>query len=557
MKTQNLKWSMIVLLVLVLALAACSGGAVKPKLTISASNLGNVVENQELQFQVIATDDKGVTRIELAVDDAIVAVANVDPAQKSVTVPITWKALGGQHTVTARALDTDNLLSDPATMPVTIAFATAPTPTTAPKPTTAAPTAVATVVPTTVAPVPTTVACVNAVTFVADVNFPDGTPVVPNQAFNKTWRIRNTGTCAWDNTYQLVRIAGEKMSAAEAYPLPTTAPGNTGDATIAMTAPAAAGSHESRWELRDASGKAFGWVLVKVTTVIPAPPVAAIISPANGFSYVNGTSAKISYSGTSNYTEITSIALYANGQLLATTPARTPSRQLTGSFDWKPGVGNYDLYVIATDLNGAKTTSAHVTGSITQPAPTCQLAVNFHADRTSITAGETTTVRWDVECANAIYLDGQGVTGHDGRNVAPRSNTTYTLRVVKKDNTTADFYVTINVGAAPVPTAVPTAVPQPTRRNVSGTWVSGQVSIELMEALGCSGTDCGVQGRLLISHGVATPEIDNVSGSINVYSGAMSLVVQRPGASGISCNLAANSASMTCSGSFGTLTFTK
>ena len=33
--------------------------------------------------------------------------------------------------------------------------------------------------------------------FVRDVNYPDGTYVVPGTSFTKTWRLRNVGTQAW------------------------------------------------------------------------------------------------------------------------------------------------------------------------------------------------------------------------------------------------------------------------------------------------------------------------------------------------------------------------
>jgi hypothetical protein len=55
--------------------------------------------------------------------------------------------------------------------------------------------------------------------------------------------------------------------------------------------------------------------------------------------------------------------------------------------------------------------------------------VNFWADRTSLQQGECTTLHWDVEGAQAVYFDGEGVGGHDARERCPAETTAYRLRV--------------------------------------------------------------------------------------------------------------------------------
>ncbi len=58
-----------------------------------------------------------------------------------------------------------------------------------------------------------------------------------------------------------------------------------------------------------------------------------------------------------------------------------------------------------------------------------QPSIDFRADSTSLSySGECTTLRWDVENVRSLFLDGQGVVGHDSRQVCPVSTTTYTLR---------------------------------------------------------------------------------------------------------------------------------
>jgi len=77
--------------------------------------------------------------------------------------------------------------------------------------------------------------------------------------------------------------------------------------------------------------------------------------------------------------------------------------------------------------------------------PPCIPAIDFRVDDTNIAAGDHTTLRWDVECVQAVFLDGAPVVGHDTRVVSPPSTTTYTLRVIRQDSTTVDRQVTVNV----------------------------------------------------------------------------------------------------------------
>jgi hypothetical protein len=84
--------------------------------------------------------------------------------------------------------------------------------------------------------------------------------------------------------------------------------------------------------------------------------------------------------------------------------------------------------------------------------------VNFRVERDNITAGECTTLHWDVEHATAVYLNGAGVVGHGTQQVCPTNTTTYNLRV-EAPSGNVDRNVTVNV-SAPVDTTPP-PVPSP------------------------------------------------------------------------------------------------
>lgn len=446
-------------------------------------------------------------------------------------------------TRSARAINADNVISDPDTLVVVATGAPGP-----------APTGMPTAVPTAVIPTPGPGPCANNAAFIADVTVPDGTSFQPNQQFNKIWRVQNVGSCTWNPKYQLSSIGGERMTNLTQVPVPSNiTPGQTVDLLIAMTAPPTGGAHSGQWQLRDENGAQFGPVLTaKINTIVPVPPPqAAVTSPGAGFQFTSGTVVRITFQGVGN-TELSSVSLYINNTLVNKATSRNATRTITGVYDWQPGVGSYTLHAVATDIQGQSTTSAKITGMIIQPQPQCQLYVNFRADRYTINVGEHTTLRWDVECANAVYLNGQGVTGHEARDVAPNNTTVYTLRSIKKDGSPDDRTITINVNQAPQPT------PVPVRRNVSGTWHAGDYSVELQEALGCPSVECGISGRMIHQIGTTTPQIVNVRGTFNTSSGAVSWAAEIPGGQSFSGTVSADSRTMsgTLSG-VGALTFTK
>jgi hypothetical protein len=67
---------------------------------------------------------------------------------------------------------------------------------------------------------------------------------------------------------------------------------------------------------------------------------------------------------------------------------------------------------------------------------------------TSLVQGECTTLRWDVEYATAVSLNGGGVAGHGTQQVCPDSTTTYDLHV-EAPSGNVDRSVTVNVSAPP------------------------------------------------------------------------------------------------------------
>jgi len=101
--------------------------------------------------------------------------------------------------------------------------------------------------------------CTNKALFIEDVSIPDGTILISGQVFTKTWRLRNIGSCSWDEDYALVLVDGEPMNAPESIEIPSVVnPGDDIELSVTMTAPTDPGAYEAAWKLRNQEGVVFG-----------------------------------------------------------------------------------------------------------------------------------------------------------------------------------------------------------------------------------------------------------------------------------------------------------
>ena len=72
-------------------------------------------------------------------------------------------------------------------------------------------------------------------------------------------------------------------------------------------------------------------------------------------------------------------------------------------------------------------------------------SIRFWADAETLASGDCTWLRWQVDNVREVYLDGEGVVGHDQRQVCPTVTTRYELRVVRLDTTEAVQMVEIQI----------------------------------------------------------------------------------------------------------------
>ena len=107
------------------------------------------------------------------------------------------------------------------------------------------------------APVGATASCYG-LSFVSDVTIPDNTPVTAGQAFTKTWKVKNAGSCAWDAGFKFAFTGGEQMGGTT-YTIPAAiAAGAVTDISVAMTAPSKTGTLRGNWRMSTAAGQFFG-----------------------------------------------------------------------------------------------------------------------------------------------------------------------------------------------------------------------------------------------------------------------------------------------------------
>ncbi len=255
-------------------LAACGAGAPapgtapasaaqvsRPTLLVSAPADGaQVTAGATVQVQSTSHDARGVLRVELWVDGALYRadVAQETDAPRDATITQTWLAKDvGSHVLVVKAVNLDGNASGPETVHVNVLDAGTPTPVGTP-----------TSPPVTFATGTVPASCKLNATFVSDVTVPDGTAFKPADAVNKTWRVKNSGNCAWGAGYQLAFIEGAQLGDVAVVNVPATAPGANADVSVPLVAPRNPGSYMGRWRMRAPNGTLFGQpltVVIKVT----------------------------------------------------------------------------------------------------------------------------------------------------------------------------------------------------------------------------------------------------------------------------------------------------
>ena len=132
----------------------------------------------------------------------------------------------------------------------------------------------------------------DAASYVADVDYPDNTPIGAGEKLTKTWRIKNTGTTTWTTGYSLVCIDPGKFQCPEAVALSgEVKSGESVDIKVQLTAPTQAGTQKAFFRMRNAAGQFFKfdgtgdlWIQLVVgaaagTSTVTATPGGSTATP--------------------------------------------------------------------------------------------------------------------------------------------------------------------------------------------------------------------------------------------------------------------------------------
>jgi uncharacterized protein YkwD len=143
---------------------------------------------------------------------------------------------------------------------------------------------------------------------IADVTVPDNAQMAQGARFIKTWRFMNNGKCNWSG-YSIAFVAGDKMESPDSAPVPETAPGQTVDVSVELTAPSLDGTYTGFYELKNAQGETLPigaesvfWVKILIGNATAAPLVTPVFTPISGTSVARPTGpASCNYTTSSSY----------------------------------------------------------------------------------------------------------------------------------------------------------------------------------------------------------------------------------------------------------------
>ncbi|MGD9029159.1 MAG: NBR1-Ig-like domain-containing protein [Anaerolineae bacterium] len=108
--------------------------------------------------------------------------------------------------------------------------------------------------------------CLDAV-FVRDVTVPDNSQLKSSETFTKTWRVRNSGTCAWPGDTVLDFFEGDRLGAPDSVRVGVVEPDEIVEIDVELKTPNEPGKYASRWRLRTAEGFFGDKLTVRVQVV--------------------------------------------------------------------------------------------------------------------------------------------------------------------------------------------------------------------------------------------------------------------------------------------------
>ena len=198
---------------------------------------------EAVPFTIAAAGSRGIVRIELLVEDRIVAT-QANPQQSltfSTRIEHTPERQG-RLLFSAVAVDAAGVASEPFS--VSLVIGEEPALTGLP--------------PIITTPVTGPGGCILTAAFLEDVTIPDGTVVAAGTTFTKTWRMRNTSGCDWGEGYTIAFFSDTPMHPTGSEPIRPTPSNAVVEISVPLVAPTQAGIYTTTWRLKDPNGQFFG-----------------------------------------------------------------------------------------------------------------------------------------------------------------------------------------------------------------------------------------------------------------------------------------------------------
>ena len=288
----------------------------------------------------------------------------------------------------------------------------------------------------------------------------------PGEAFTKGWQVKNTGTCIWGSSYQLVFVDGDRMGGEPVAVARDVQPGETYDLQVNLVAPLHPGSYQSVWQMQNGEGQGFGERLkasikvLAVPTVTPAPtqtPVAGISFTVDRTSIVAGECVTFKW----RVDNVKEVYFYEDGQ-------RWQDHGVAGESSRQECPAATITYYLRVVLRDNSVEVRQITITV-EPVAGAPIISRFTVDPPGqITLGQCVTVRWKVEGE----LDNVALAANDGvlwdpapavgntSNCPERAGTvTYNLEAVGPGGTSRQSQ-TITVVDAATATPAPTPAPE-------------------------------------------------------------------------------------------------
>ena len=176
-------------------------------------------------------------------------------------------------------------------------------------------------------------------------------PLDPNEGFEMSWVIKNTGTCTWTDAYNVVFDSGERLTPTDSFnPIPlgqSVPPGGEMTFSVPMAAPSKPGNYETTFRIDDAKGKRV--MFIGVLTNVGSPVNASLAAPGDlRYEYdCSGGITRISLRWQDKAANESGYRIYRDGTKIADLPAGT-----TVYDDIAPAPGSYAYVVAAFNAGG-------------------------------------------------------------------------------------------------------------------------------------------------------------------------------------------------------------